>query len=567
VCSTFAGHTNDSGNGDEYFTGPHGVAVDSDGNVYVADTWNERVKVCTPAGVCSTFAGKADQAGDDNTHFDSPRGVAVDSAGNVYVADSDNYRVQKCTPGGTCSTLFEASGGYGDGFDQINRPQDVAVDAEGRVYVADIYNQRVQVFDSSGAYLTTIGGQWGSNNGELRHAASVAVDDQGNVYIADELNARIQKFAPGVPGWKQVNVNGFGYRTSYLVGTLASFDNRLYAGMYNPDTGAQLWRKSPGASWTTVFTDGLGDTSNVAVDHMIEFGGELYLGTWNQTDGGSNGGQIWRSKTGDPSASDWDKVASRGFTSTNNSEVFRFVKFDNQLYAATWNPTTGGELWRSSTGNSGSWVPVMTGGFDDVDNNVLASLTEFNGVLYAGTYNDDTGAEVWRSFTGTAGGWTQVNTDGFGDAYNRDVTLEPFNGYLYAGIYNYTDSDNPGAELWRCQQCSNPDDWEQVAIAKGFGDTENRAIRSLVAFDGKLYAFTINLTSGIEVWQTTNGTVWEQVGPDGLGDSNNWAPYWDNSTTVFNDNLYVGTWNPAHGGEVWLYLDKQVFLPLVLRNF
>jgi len=69
----------------------------------------------------------------------------------------------------------------------------------------------------------------------------------------------------------------------------------------------------------------------------------------------------------------------------------------------------------------------------------------------------------------------------------------------------------------------------------------------------------------MEVWRTTDGANWEQVGPDGIGDSINYSPYWDNSAAVFNDSLYIGTWNPANGGEVWLLL-RQVYLPLVLRN-
>ena len=554
------------GSGDGQFDWPTGVAVSQDGRIYVSDTNNHRVEIYDSDHHLVGRIGVTGECNTGNYYLCRPAGVTVDSAGNVYVADTDNCRIQKFNSVGVWLMTLGTTGACGDDFSQLNKPEDVAVDSQGRIYVADIWNNRVQIFDKYGAYLTTIGGAWGSNSGQLRGASGVDVDSAGNVYVADLQNARIQKFAPGVlEGWKQVNINGFGYRSSEMVSVLAPFDGRLYAGMYNPDTGAQLWRQSPGAAWTAVFTGGFGDASNVAVDHLIEFEGHLYAGTWNETaGGGSNGGQIWRSATGDPG--DWHTVASGGFTSTNNSEVFRFAVFNDQLYAATWNPTTGGELWRSSSGDGGSWVQVVTGGFGDADNKTLTSLVEFNSHLYAGTDNSDTGGEVWRSDTGNGGSWSQVNANGFGDSYNWSIALKPFNGHLYAGTYNYRDSDDPGAELWRCQQCDGSD-WEQVSIAKGFGDTENRAIRSLVIFDDVLYAFTHNRTTGMEVWRTTNGTNWEQVGPDGLGDSNNYSPYWDNSVTVFNESLYVGTWNPANGGEVWCNKTYPIYLPLVLRNF
>ncbi|RLC66298.1 MAG: hypothetical protein DRI48_04975, partial [Chloroflexi bacterium] len=249
--------------------------------------------------------------------------------------------------------------------------------------------------------------------------------------------------------------------------------------------------------------------------------------------------------TGDPDG--WQQVVAAGFGSTNNSEIFRLAVFGDRLYAATWNASTGGEIWRSSSGGSGTWARVVNGGFDDAGNVTAVSLVVFDGHLYAGTYNPDTGTEVWRSDDGAS--WHQVNADGFGDADNRSVALEPFDGYLYAGTYNYY-GDNPGAELWRCQQCDGPD-WEQVSVDKGFGDTENRGIHALATFADALYAFTDNRTAGVEVWRTTDGTTWEKVGADGLGDSNNYSPYWDNSVAVFDDHLHVGTRNPAHGGEVW----------------
>ena len=118
-----------------------------------------------------------------------PEGVAVDGQGNVYVADSFNDRIQK----------FDSSGNYlgqwgscGSGNGQFKGPLGVAVDGQGNVYVADTGNNRIQKFDSSGGYL----GQWGSygsENGQFKYPIGVAVDGKGNIYVADLGNGRHPK--------------------------------------------------------------------------------------------------------------------------------------------------------------------------------------------------------------------------------------------------------------------------------------------------------------------------------------------------------------------------------------
>jgi hypothetical protein len=433
----------------------------------------------------------------------------------------------------------------------------VAVDAQDRVYVVDSYwNQRVQVFDDEGAYLTTINGEWGGTNGDFRNPEGIGIAPDGTVYVADTLNARIQTFAPGVPDWQQVNINGFGAPDTEIVNALLPFDDQLYAGTYNPGTNAQLWRKSADGAWATISTDGLGDADNIAINHLAEFKGQLYAGTWANADAG---GEVWRSSDG----TNWNRVVGQGFGDPTNAEIFKFFASDN-LYAGTcsYSDAHGAEIWRSDTGDTGSWGQVVADGFDgDAGNFCVIAFESFGEYLYAGTYNTTSGTEVWRSNDGTS--WHQVNADGFGDADNQSVALEPFDGYLYAG----TRAD-AGTELWRCQQCDGSD-WKQVSVNEDFGDADNRAIGALATFADALYAFTDNRATGMEAWRTEDGTTWEQIGADGLGDGNNYSPYWDNSVAVFANHLHVGTRNPAHGTEIWRYgvgAEHEVYLPLVLRN-
>jgi len=124
------------------FNDPSGAAVDSAGNVYVADTYNHTIRKITPAGVVSTLAGLAGSQGSaDGTgnaaRFSNPYGVAVDSAGNVYVADTSNNTIRKITPAGAVSTLAGLAA-------QFNLPFGVAVDSVGNVYVADRNNHTIR---------------------------------------------------------------------------------------------------------------------------------------------------------------------------------------------------------------------------------------------------------------------------------------------------------------------------------------------------------------------------------------------------------------------------------------
>jgi sugar lactone lactonase YvrE len=173
------------------FYSPQGVAVDSSGNVYVADTNNNKIRKCTSAGVVTTYAVAIDGTG-TGACFDAPGGVAVDASGNVYVADSGNNKIRKLTSAGVGTTLA-GSGAYGgaDGSGasaSFKNPTGVAVDSSGNVYVADSGNNKIRKIDSSGVVSTFADSTAGFNN-----PASVAVDSSGNVYVADSSNHKIRK--------------------------------------------------------------------------------------------------------------------------------------------------------------------------------------------------------------------------------------------------------------------------------------------------------------------------------------------------------------------------------------
>jgi hypothetical protein len=168
---------------DGRFNYPAGIAVDGEGNVYVADTGNNRIQKFDSTGA---FLLKWGSEGSGDGEFYSPQDIALDADGNVYVVDGSRIQVFDSS-----GTFIRKWGSYGTGEEQLQYPRSIAFDADGNAYV--IAGSVIKKFDSDGSFLTAWGAL-GTYDGEFNNPTDVAVDGAGNVYVADCYNDRIQKF-------------------------------------------------------------------------------------------------------------------------------------------------------------------------------------------------------------------------------------------------------------------------------------------------------------------------------------------------------------------------------------
>jgi sugar lactone lactonase YvrE len=226
--SSGAGYSGDGGPaGDAQLTGPRGLAVDAAGNLFIADSGNHVVRKIAVDGTITTVAGNGNRgfSGDGGSavraQLDTPTAVAVDSNGNLYVADTLNQRIRKITRAGVIvtiagsgavSTVGHGTGGFGFSGDggpaisaQLSIPEGVAIDSHGNLFIADTGNDRIRMVNAYGTIRTIAGtgnNAYTGNAGPAVRAnlyapVGIAVGPVGTVYFSERYQNTIRLITAG----------------------------------------------------------------------------------------------------------------------------------------------------------------------------------------------------------------------------------------------------------------------------------------------------------------------------------------------------------------------------------
>jgi hypothetical protein len=448
IVTTIAGQTNNYGSADglgtnALFWGPAGVTMDTNGNLYIADSFNKTIRKLIPDGTnwqVSTLAGLAGAQGstdgtNSDARFGSPLGVATDTNGDVFVADVNNNNIRKITPVGTNGvvTTFAGTGpGSTDGPGANARfwiTAAVTVDASNNVFVADFFNNTIRKIATNGLVSTLAGlaGSTGSSDGTNSDARfngpeDVAVDRGGNVYIADIFNNCIRKITPAGTNWVVTTIAGRadtppgeadGIGTNALLYNPTGIAVDMQTNLYVTDNSGQTIRKiiPTGTNWmvTTIagfpFTmgsaDGTGTNALFVYPHGIA------------VDGGTN-----------------------VYVADTENDTIRKLSFDGTNWIVT---TIAGQVG-------------VNGSSDGTGTNALFFFPEGITLNKAGNlFVADTFNETLRKLTLVGTNWNSTtiagqvqisgNTDGFGTnaLFNLPGGIEAGNTGLYvADTYNNT---------------------------------------------------------------------------------------------------------------------------------
>jgi hypothetical protein len=354
--------TNDGAGSNARFSTPFGLAVDTNGMIYVGDTHNHTIRKITPDGTVTTFAGSVGVAGNLDANglaaqFSFPEQMAFDNNQNLFVMNEGTSTIRKITPGGDVITFAGNSGtaGSADGTGTnatFSSPFGLAADASGNLFVADTVNQTIRKITPAGVVTTIAGapGVPGSADGtgsdaRFSQPEGMAVDIQGNVYVADAVNHSIRKGYPAPPDVPVVDIVG------------AHTGVTRHFSISNQTTTSWTWKliRHPAGSSAELLG---ANTANPTITPDVE---DIYIVRFQ---GSNNSGRttiktitLYADNTA-PSVTITNPVS--GQISSNGVFTVRGTAADNLAVSNVWVQINGGP-WIRATGTT-NWSAEVTPG-------------------------------------------------------------------------------------------------------------------------------------------------------------------------------------------------------------
>ncbi|MDO8414123.1 MAG: hypothetical protein Q7S51_10080 [Gallionellaceae bacterium] len=405
------------------FDYPRGLTMDGVGNLYVADSNNNTIRKITVSGVVSALAGTAGVAGNSDgsgaaASFNYPQGIATDSAGNIYVADTFNYTIRKITAIGAVSTLAGTAGAAGssDGNGTAAwffAPYSLTSNSAGNLYVTDTYNHTIRKITTAGVVSTFAGAarEFGSSDGSgaaahFMNPYGIASDIAGNLYVADSSNHIIRKMtgaglvtlfagAAGVAG----STDGSGAASRFYYPHWIASDNA--GNLYVADTDNHTIRKITPAGVVSTFAGTAGVAGNSD--------GSGAAASFNYPEGltSDSAGNLYVVDRGNNTIR---KITTAGLVSTFAGTAGVFGSSDGSGTAARFTSPYGlardnaGNLYVADTGNS-TIRKITTAG-------VVSTLAGMAGMVGS---SDGSGAAA--RFENPYG----ITSDGVGNLYVADT--------------------------------------------------------------------------------------------------------------------------------------------------
>ena len=531
IITTRAGNGNNGYSGDggaatsARLNQPQRVAVDSHGNLFIADTFNNRVRRVDTNNIITTIAGNGpsyigsysgDGGAATNANLNNPYGMAVDSSGNVFIADQGNNRIRKVDTNGIITTVAgNGTNGYsGDGGvatnAMLNLPAGVAIDTQGNLFISDLGNTRIRKVDTNGIIITVAGngtngysGDGGvATNGNLSSSWGLAVDSHGNLFIADTLNNRV----------RMVDTNGI---ITTIAGEGPSYPS---AGGYSGDggaaTNAMLWEPCSIAvdSHGNLF---FADYNNSRVREVWP-NGNITTVAGNGTNGYSgDGGAANKASLNSPSGVAVDSYGNLFIADGYNCRIRKVVC--NPAYSPVFSTLTIGNI---SVTNAGNYSVVISGAGGSITSSIVTLTVEAAPVIV---------------------GQPASKMAGVGSNPNFSVAVlgsGPFGYSLYFGGTNLVQSGT-NSPLTLFNVSTNDTGSYTVLVTNGYGSVTSQVAMLTVVLPPKITGQPVGQTN------VTGTTVNFSVTAEGIGP---FTYQWElNGTNLPNNIITTMAGNGTNG--------------------